>query len=132
MHVGRDPGAWWQGAPDTIEKAATLWRRYAEASLDCMERHAPYVICYEKLLADPAGELTRLQAALGLTNQSCRAQVEASHGGKGIPIPGVFREGSSRGWQRLFTDEEILAFKRIAGDLRVRLGYEADDGWSVR
>jgi hypothetical protein len=41
IHIGRDPDAWWKGAPNTIEKATILWVRYAQAALRCLKKHDP-------------------------------------------------------------------------------------------
>jgi sulfotransferase 6B1 len=43
--------------------------------------------------------------------------------------PHTFRKGGSGGWRSVFTDEHRDLFKRHAGDLLVRLGYEQDDAW---
>ena len=135
IHMGRDKSArrqrWWARAPDTVEKAATLWRTYAEAAADCAARHFPYVVRYEDLLIDAQAELARLQSALGLSNDSVAEQVEASRDGKNIPIRGIFREGKSGGWRRLFTEEDVETFKRVAGELLTQSGYETDGNWSL-
>jgi glycosyltransferase involved in cell wall biosynthesis len=131
IEVGRDKSAWWSGAPDTVVEAAKLWREYAEAAIDCIAHQGPYVVRYEELLVHPRAELSRLQSALGLSDQTVDEQIEAARDGKGIPIPGVFRGGRSGGWRRVFTDHDVDAFKRIAGDLLVRLGYEANDEWGL-
>lgn len=41
----------------------------------------------------------------------------------------TFRSGKTGGWREHFTDEHKRLFKDVAGDLLVRLGYEADDDW---
>lgn len=41
----------------------------------------------------------------------------------------TFRSGRSGGWRERFTGEHRRAFKRVAGDLLVRLGYEDDERW---
>jgi hypothetical protein len=41
----------------------------------------------------------------------------------------TFRAGKRRGWQEVFTPDLKSAFKRVAGDLLVRLGYEKDHSW---
>jgi len=135
VHMGRDKSArrrrWWARAPDTVEKAATLWRTYAEAAANCVARHFPYIVRYEDLLIDAQGELARLQSALGLSDDSVAQQVEASRDGKNIPIPGIFREGKSGGWRRLFSEDDVETFKRVAGELLIQSGYEADGNWHL-
>jgi hypothetical protein len=41
----------------------------------------------------------------------------------------TFRSGRVGDWQKHFTTEHKELFKRCAGDLLVRLGYEKDDAW---
>lgn len=41
----------------------------------------------------------------------------------------TFRQGKRGGWQDVFTPALREAFKRVAGDLLVRLGYERDHAW---
>ena len=132
VHVGRDRSAWWEGAPDTVEEAAELWRTYAEASVEFDEAQACYRARYEQFLENAAERLTELLTQLGLSTGHIPAQIEACRDGRNIPIPGVFREGGTGGWRKLFTASDVAAFKSVAGDLLVRLGYESDDSWDVR
>ena len=41
----------------------------------------------------------------------------------------TFRRGKSGGWREAFTTQHKEAFKQVAGDLLVRLGYEKDLSW---
>ena len=41
----------------------------------------------------------------------------------------TFRSGKTGGWREYFTDEHKSLFKDVAGDLLVRLGYEANNDW---
>jgi hypothetical protein len=41
----------------------------------------------------------------------------------------TFRAGKKGGWRNSFTPELTAAFKRVAGDLLIRLGYERDHSW---
>ena len=41
----------------------------------------------------------------------------------------TFRSGKTGGWKEHFSDEHKILFKDVAGDLLVRLGYEADNYW---
>jgi len=117
IHVGKDPNAWWQGAPDTVEKAARLWKQYAEAGLRCRRLFHPLVVSYEKMIHNPEAELRALHLALGLAQEHLNEQIEACRGGTNIGIPGVFREGKTGGWQQAFTPEDVSVFKEIAGEL---------------
>ncbi len=126
VHVGRNPDAWWKGAPDTVDKATRLWVQYAEADLRCHADHAPLVLRYEELLADPAGELGRVLEQLGLSTLQVDAQIQASRDGRNIHIPGVFREGKRGSWRQLFTEEDQRDFERLGGELMRRMGYAED------
>jgi hypothetical protein len=131
IHVGRDPNTWWQGAPDTVEKAALLWARYARAALRFMDWGNPILFDYEKAVEGAVGRFALLFNQLGLNDGYVRECVEASCKGKLIPIPGVFREGQKGGWRDFFTAEDVDAFKRIAGRELIAFGYEKDDSWSL-
>jgi len=41
----------------------------------------------------------------------------------------TFRSGKTGGWRELYTEEHKRLFKDVAGDLVVRLGYEANNDW---
>ncbi len=41
----------------------------------------------------------------------------------------TFRSGKTGEWKKYFTDEHKRVFKEVAGDLLIRLGYEADKNW---
>ena len=41
----------------------------------------------------------------------------------------TFRSGKTGEWKKHFTDEHKRIFKEVAGDLLIKLGYEADGGW---
>jgi sulfotransferase 6B1 len=41
----------------------------------------------------------------------------------------TFRQGKRGGWQEAFTPELKQEFKRVAGDLLIRLGYVTDQAW---
>jgi hypothetical protein len=41
----------------------------------------------------------------------------------------TFRSGKTGEWKKHFTEEHKRAFKDVAGDLLIRLGYEKDDNW---
>jgi hypothetical protein len=41
----------------------------------------------------------------------------------------TFRSGKTGGWKQYFTDEHKQLFRKVAGDLLVRLGYEDSERW---
>jgi hypothetical protein len=127
VNVGRDSDAWWKGAPDTVDGATRLWKRYAKEALLCMESHYPFVIRYERLIENTLDELSNLIIALGLSLHHVKKQIDACRDGKNISIRGVFREGKSGNWKRQLSKSDVKTFKEIAGDILLRLGYEEDD-----
>jgi hypothetical protein len=76
-------------------------------------------------------QFTSLFNELGLDPAYASECVEASHNGKLVSIPGVFREGRKGSWLNFFTAEDVQTFKRIGGRELIELGYEKDDLWSV-
>ena len=40
-----------------------------------------------------------------------------------------FRKGIAGDWRNVFTEQDKVLFKKEAGDLLIRLGYEKDDSW---
>ena len=40
-----------------------------------------------------------------------------------------FRKGIAGDWSNVFTEQDKVLFKKEAGDLLIRLGYEKDDSW---
>ena len=129
IHVGRDSNAWWKGAPDTVEKTAILWKKYADAGLACSSRLQPLTIRYERLLQDPREEIRPVLEKLGLSLDYLDEQIAACRNGQNIPIKGVFREGKTGSWVSHFSKDDVATFKRIAGDTLKRLGYVSDDSW---
>lgn len=41
----------------------------------------------------------------------------------------TFRQGKSGGWRKQFSPENTALFKEVAGDMLIRLGYEANNDW---
>ena len=129
LRVGSDSSSWWKGAPGDVEGASSLWLQYAEAALDFSGHHSPLFVRYEDLLSDTEREMTRLLDALGMSTADVLHQIEASRAGRNIPIKGVFRKGKRGGWQDYFSEQDVAVFKRIAGEMLIRLGYERDNTW---
>lgn len=116
VSVGRDPNAWWKGAPDTVPAAIRLWRRYAKAAQRVRQLHNPWAVAYENLNGDPVGQLSALLAVLGLEIDAVDEIVDAAAGGKGIPIAGVYREGRVGAWRSDLSPEEITQVEALAND----------------
>jgi glycosyltransferase involved in cell wall biosynthesis len=116
VSVGRDPDAWWKGAPDTVPAAIRLWSRYAKAAQRVRQLHDPWTVAYEELNLDPVGQLRALLAALGLEEDAVDSIVDAAAGGKGIPIPGVYREGRVGAWRSDLSPGEIAQVEALANE----------------
>jgi len=41
----------------------------------------------------------------------------------------TFRSGTSGAWKNQFSQQHKSIFKRLSGDLLIRLGYEKDQNW---
>ena len=126
LHVGRDTNSWWKGAPDTLEKAATLWNKYANAAINCINVHNPMEIRYEDLVDEPVASFSKQFSKLGLSLETVETCVESCNAGKNIPILKVFREGYYGSWKNEFTSKELDVFMSIAGKNLLSLGYSAE------
>jgi hypothetical protein len=117
-----------------VRRVAAEWREYILAWLDV----APHTYRYEDFLQDPFGTLQRVLDGLGITvpDSQINYAVEANTKDKfKRALEKTFRHntfvrrGTGGDWRNHFDDEHIQAFKQIAGDALVRLGYERDLNW---
>lgn len=137
--------AYYHSLPDFDARlnASILGRPEADVEFpNIAERFAPYLgwldhdevlsIHFEDLINDRASALTRvMDHALARTSiqaprQSILDSLESSINPKRSP---TFRSGKTGEWKKHFTDEHKHIFKRVAGDLLIRLGYEKDHTW---
>ena len=116
VRVGRNPDAWWKGAPDTVPAAIRLWRGYAKAAQRVRCLYSPLTLTYEALDRDPIGQLSALLDALGLEDDVVDSIVDAAADGKGIPIPGVYREGRVGAWRSDLSPDEIAQVESLSSD----------------
>lgn len=93
---------------------------------------------YEAMLADAAGELYRIQRALGgfVSREECEAIADrfsfARQAGRrpGQEDRGSFlRKGIAGDWRRIFTRAAAEVFDRYHGDTLIALGYEPNREW---
>lgn len=121
------------------------WGRHWLDPFEAVLPAADYVLRYERLHADQAGELARLFAFLGLESGPgvVRACVEAStferlSGGRkrGEMDPadptGLIRKGIVGDWRHWFTRADGAAFHDLAGRWLLDRGFEADPDWFIR
>lgn len=96
-------------------------------------------VFYEDLLSSPEAELTRLLEFLGAgtdedTIERCVGSSSfdrLSNGrqrGEESPTS-FFRKGVAGDWKNSFTKRDKQVFKKQAGKLLVKLGYESDERW---
>lgn len=118
---------WSARVSSTVEDGPTLpGNRYVE-------------VRYEDLLVRPEEEVRRLLEFLGAeasekTVKMCvnAASFEKLSKGRtrGQEDPtSFFRKGIAGDWINVFTEQDKALFKKEAGDLLIRLGYEKDDSW---
>ena len=94
---------------------------------------------YEDLLERPEEEVRRLLAFLRAeaSEKTVKMCVDAASFEKlskgrtrGQEDPtSFFRKGIAGDWSNVFTEQDKVLFKKEAGDLLIRLGYEKDDSW---
>lgn len=121
--------------PEELDTWARTWRE----PLDAIQPSAELTISFEALKRDQAGELRRLLRLLGVDESAAvvAACVEGSSfqrmsGGRapGDGLAGAkVRKGVVGDWRTSFTREDGERFHALVGDLLVRHGYAADDGW---
>jgi hypothetical protein len=94
---------------------------------------------YEDLVERPKEEVGRLLEFLGadasektvercVSSASFERLTKGRNRGQEDPSS-FFRKGIVGDWKNVFTEQDKLVFKREAGELLIRLGYEEDDGW---
>jgi hypothetical protein len=94
---------------------------------------------YESLLENPETEMRRLLEFLGAKSEEkavarcieAASFAKLSEGRKRgeEDATSFFRKGVAGDWKNVFTEEDKRIFKREAGDLLIKLGYEKDGGW---
>ncbi len=125
--LGRMAAEWAARVGRTVEDGpALLGDNYAE-------------VRYEDLLERPEREMARLLSFLGAEAGPevvgrCVGAASFERLSKGRrrgeeDANSFFRKGVAGDWKNVFTERDREVFKREAGGLLVRLGYERDDGW---
>ena len=136
---------YYQSLPDLNARlnVSVLGRPEADVEFpNIAERFAPYLgwldrdevlsIHFEDLINDRATALARImdhalaRTSIQAPRQSILDSLESSINPKRSP---TFRSGKTGEWKKYFTDEHKRIFKRVAGDLLIRLGYEKDNAW---
>jgi sulfotransferase 6B1 len=128
---------------DSRLKVSILGRPDADVEFpDIAARFAPYLawldqpmvmkIHFEDLINDRAATLNRIidhflaRVPLQTPRRLILEALESSINPKHSP---TFRSGKTGEWKKHFTEEHKRAFKEVAGDLLIRLGYEKSNNW---
>ena len=126
VHVGRDPTAWWAGAPKSVEAATKLWRNYAWASSRCQAVHYPLMFSYEEAILDPETSFSLLMTQLGLSTEPLPTCLERGYDRSAVTFPGYFGNVRPGSWRDALQPQELEDFNRIGGAENAALGYLTD------
>jgi hypothetical protein len=127
-----------QGKTFSFADAVSSWRRDMEAHLRCAERYPVFACAYERLLADGPAVAKELFQFMGLSNEDqlindliARSSFKfyAGRDRGQEDRKRFYRKGVAGDWRNHFTEEDKRAFKALAGDMLIRLGYEKDMSW---
>jgi hypothetical protein len=127
-----------QGKQFSFADAVSSWRRDMEAHLRCAERYPVFACAYERLLSEGPTVAKELFQFMGLSNDDhlINDLIERSsfkfYAGRDRGQEDrkrFYRKGVAGDWKNHFTEEDKRAFKALAGDMLIRLGYEKDLSW---
>jgi hypothetical protein len=130
---GKGPGRWDLWQKDPVGCCALWWRwqvgagrRDGSALGDSVYRE----VYYEKLVAEPASELSAICGFLGIPFDD---QMPRFHEGKTRPAPGRSAKSAwlgpvsgLRDWRRDMSDEDAMVFDGIAGEVLDNSGYDRE------
>lgn len=114
-----------------LSKMATDWTLITNYILDWQAKkpNQMLLVYYEKLKANSQEETARILSFLGADNSETTIDTMVEKNSfsklKAAGKNSFFRKGTSGDWKNHFTEKDIQLFKKITGDLLVRLGYEA-------
>lgn len=120
-----------KGRPDAGIEFPHIADRFAPY-LGWLDRDEVLSIHFEELINERASALSRivdhllLRVPLQISKESILDSLEASINPRRSP---TFRSGKSGEWKKYFTEEHKKMFKKVAGDLLLRLGYEKNNDW---
>lgn len=120
-----------------VEKTANEWSKYVLEWKNTTVKG----VGYENFLVDPAREINalirdvlgeELDAAYLSEVVSCFTRDKFSASLNAAFSHNTFvRKGVSGDWRNHFSQKNVIAFKEVANDALMALGYEKDDTWSI-
>ena len=119
------------GRPNTDIEFPNIADRFAPY-LDWLNHDEVLSIHFEDLIQDRTATLNEIidhflaRAPLRTSQQLILNSLETSINPTKSP---TFRSGKTGEWKKYFTDQHKKIFKKVAGDLLVKLGYEKDHNW---
>lgn len=120
------------GIPDARVPFPPVGERFAPF-VGFLQREEILTLRYEDFLTERRATLEKIVAHLryrnfpiAVDNQRALDSLEAAINPQKSP---TFRSGKAGGWRAKFTPEHTRAFKQLAGDVLIKLGYEKDDQW---
>jgi hypothetical protein len=128
----------YEGQPFDFAEGVRAWRQDMEAHLSQAERGPVFACAYERLLEDGAQVVRELFQFLDLPDDpaliddllersSFRFYTGRERGKEDRKR--FYRKGIAGDWKNHFSDEDKRSFKKLAGDMLIRLGYEKDLDW---
>ncbi|OAG26998.1 sulfotransferase family protein [Thermodesulfatator autotrophicus] len=121
-----------------FEESVNLWKEMIEYQLKYEKEYGLFSISYEEMLNNNKGIALKLLNFLGLnyddeilTNMIYKSSFEFRTGRKRGQAnkKSFYRKGVSGDWKNHFSKEEKEVFKKMAGDLLIKLKYEKDYNW---
>lgn len=118
--------------PSTVEGGAKRWARIKAVLAFGRAHPNRYIeLRYEAIVHDTVGEMKRLLEMLKIpVDGDTLATMRQTSGRRLHPSAATDGQGFVGKWRRAFSDADVEAFKHVAGDLLVELGYESDHAWT--
>jgi len=111
---------------DVFRKYVLLWKRHVESYLKVKDFFIE--VRFEKLV-NFGEDFLKIMKLFGVEDFIDEAVKELSFSKLSKKNKNHLRKGKSGDWKNFFTDNHKEIFKRIAGDLLIKLGYEKDTSW---
>jgi hypothetical protein len=105
-----------------------------KSMLPWMRQPNVYSTSFERLVGPAGGgsrlaQLAEVQGIAAHVGVECSEELAGSIADQLFGTTATFRKGTIGDWRNHLTPEHIRAFKRVAGDLLIQLGYESGLEW---